>query len=286
MKKILLFLFLALFINTTYSQTIAPFSAKEGYEYLKSQAIFDKFTFVYAMGMQVYTIPESNLDFNTGLSNIWAYLCKSKDTTDQNGHMFIVIKMNNNLNVSYQSDNQTNYQMLPEIPDENWLNSTEISQSIVQSTEFINYLEKNKDRIIFKQLNLQYLQDPNNSTQFLTQWMASALINEEDMAYCLYDAKTGKNLGCDITSQTNVEINRLIQNVFPNPAYGKITLNTQITDKADIIVYDTDGRSVKQFANVVPNNLVLDLSELKAGNYTIAIMFSNKILTKKVILIK
>lgn len=285
MKKLLLISLFALFSINLYSQDLEMTTAKESYEYLKKLDLFKDYELANVMGIQSGT--GSEVDLMTGQSIFWMFLCKSKDTSDHLGHMFITMKTDSNLDYMYMTDEQADYQMLPSFPNENWVNSSVIGEAISNNKEFIQFLEINSANIQMKQFNLIYAESPvpDIGGQFL-QWGAVAYVSQENMAVCIYDGNNGNPLICNIPPVVSILSKKIKNLLYPNPTLGKITLNNQIDEQSTVMVYDASGTVVMKLQDVVPSNLTLDLSNMNNGQYTVVILSKDKMSSQKVILFK
>lgn len=285
MKKLFLLIITVLISTSLYSQEIAMTSAKEAYDYMKKANTFENYELLYIMGIQ--TGMGTEVELLTGESNFWVFLCKSKDTSDYLGHLFVAYKMDDNWDNMYQTDEQTNYQILPSIPSEEWVNSTIIGEAISNNKEFVQFLEINSSNIQMKQLNLNYSENPiPGAGGPLMQWMAVAYVSLENSAICNYDATTGNPLLCNIPPVVSIVSNKIKNFLFPNPSIGKITLKNDIEDISTVLVYDANGTLVIKLEDVMPSNLSLDLSNQKNGQYTVVILSNDKMTSQKVIIFK
>ena len=85
--------------------------------------------------------------------------------------------------------------------------------------------------------------------------------------------------GCEASTTVTVlwdaieSINEVAFNLFPNPTDGNLTLRAgKLIRNARIEIFDATGRSVQAIENIMINgDLSLDLSELNAGAYSLAI---------------
>ncbi len=73
--------------------------------------------------------------------------------------------------------------------------------------------------------------------------------------------------------------------LFPNPATESLTISYDLNDEVNILVYDMQGRVIKQVENVSNNgSYKLDVSSLNSGNYMISVSTAdasyNKVFTK------
>lgn len=85
--------------------------------------------------------------------------------------------------------------------------------------------------------------------------------------------------GCEATATVTVlwnsieTINEVEFSLYPNPSAGTVTLNAgNNINNATITIFDGTGRAVQSLENTIINgNVVLDLSSLHAGSYSVAI---------------
>ncbi len=285
MKKLLLISLFVLFSISLYSQELKLTTAKEGFDYLKKTNILENYELAYVMGIQAGT--GSEVDMMTGQSNFWIFLCKSKDTSDHLGHMYITMKMDSTWDYMYQTDEQADYQMLASIPNENWVNSSVIGEAISNNKEFVQFVEINSAHIQVKQFNLIYADNPiPGAGGQLMQWAAVAYVSQENMAICYYDGTKGTPLLCSIPPVVSIVSNKIKNLLYPNPTLGKVTLKNEINENSTVMVYDASGTIVIKLQDVVPSNLTLDLSNMNNGQYTVVILSKDKMTSQKVIMIK
>lgn len=69
-------------------------------------------------------------------------------------------------------------------------------------------------------------------------------------------------------------------NIYPNPAHGKVNIETTIQGEKLVVVYDVLG---KQVINTVVADRELNISGLKTGVYTVRVTQNNTTATKKLI---
>jgi hypothetical protein len=70
--------------------------------------------------------------------------------------------------------------------------------------------------------------------------------------------------------------------IYPNPTNGKVTIGG-ITGIEEILVVASDGTLVMQINPKTEGNLLIDLSDLKAGLYQVQIRTSQGVVTRKVV---
>jgi hypothetical protein len=88
--------------------------------------------------------------------------------------------------------------------------------------------------------------------------------------------------GCEVSTNVTVlwddieSIYEFVFSLFPNPTDGNLTLRVgSLIRNANIEIYDTTGRTIKAFENImIYGDMLIDLSDLKAGSYSIAISSS------------
>lgn len=285
MKKLILFAIILMFSIKIFAQEIEMISARQAYDYLKKENTFEKYELAFVMGIQAGMGAE--VDFLTGTANFWVFLCKSKDTSDHLGHMFVPIKMGEAWEIMYQTDGQADFQTLASIPNENWVNSTTIGDNIKNNKQFINFLQVNASNIQMKQLSMMYADHPiPGAGEPLMQWMAVAFVTQDNTALCYYDATNGNPLFCSIPPITSIVSEKFKNFHFPNPSFGKLTLKSDITQKSTVLIYDATGNIAMKLDEVVPSNLNIDLSKLSNGQYTVVILSNDKMTSQKVLLFK
>ena len=88
--------------------------------------------------------------------------------------------------------------------------------------------------------------------------------------------------GCEASTNVTVlwddieSIYEVVFSLFPNPTDGNLTLRSgSLIRNVNIEIYDTTGRTIKAFENImIYGDMLIDLSDLKAGSYSIAISSS------------
>ncbi len=87
--------------------------------------------------------------------------------------------------------------------------------------------------------------------------------------------------GVELTSTVGVDENSLLGfNIYPNPAHGKVNIETAIQGEKLVVVYDILG---KQVINTVLAGNELNISALKTGVYTVSVTQNDATVTKKLI---
>lgn len=95
-----------------------------------------------------------------------------------------------------------------------------------------------------------------------------------------------------ITGVNNANVESTLFDVFPNPANTNLTINFKIndTEKVQIAIYDANGNLVKQLANAKYlsgiNTIQISTDNLPAGIYNCELISNNKVLNKKLSIIK
>lgn len=85
---------------------------------------------------------------------------------------------------------------------------------------------------------------------------------------------------------SNIENNTIFVKIYPNPANDKATLEIKgLTKNANIIVYDINGRKIKQYnLNSGQRELEIDVNDLAKGVYEIKIISDKDSVSKKLII--
>ncbi|MFZ1359074.1 MAG: T9SS type A sorting domain-containing protein, partial [Saprospiraceae bacterium] len=89
----------------------------------------------------------------------------------------------------------------------------------------------------------------------------------------------------------NKSIDIVNANVYPNPSNGKVKLDFQNDSfqKADLVIYDTNGKEIKRSkvtVNAGQNNIELNRDQFgAAGNYVVKIELDKKIISSRVTII-
>ncbi|HSG68377.1 MAG TPA: M14 family zinc carboxypeptidase [Bacteroidales bacterium] len=79
------------------------------------------------------------------------------------------------------------------------------------------------------------------------------------------------------------ELDEIQFNIYPNPAIGNFTRISSPVKPLSISVFDMEGRSVSNVEVNGPDDLYLDISDLKPGTYIIAIRHEDGVSRKKLI---
>lgn len=75
--------------------------------------------------------------------------------------------------------------------------------------------------------------------------------------------------------------------VFPNPTTGIINLSSKMIEGKTIInILNSSGKNLKSFSFSNLTNQKIDMSEFVSGSYTIQFIYENKVVNKKVVLVK
>lgn len=87
--------------------------------------------------------------------------------------------------------------------------------------------------------------------------------------------------GVELTTTVGVGENAISGfNLYPNPANGKVNIQTAVQGEKHVVVYDILG---KQIINTVLSGNELNISSLKTGVYTVSVTQNKATVTKKLI---
>lgn len=95
-----------------------------------------------------------------------------------------------------------------------------------------------------------------------------------------------------ITALNETNNDAVVLNVYPNPSNGQVTFNFKLTEteKVQIVVYDVEGKLVKEITNLKYNaglnNIQVSLDELPAGVYNCKLTAKDVVLNKKLTVVK
>ncbi|MFA6200557.1 MAG: T9SS type A sorting domain-containing protein [Bacteroidales bacterium] len=143
----------------------------------------------------------------------------------------------------------------------------------IRGDEYVNdytfHLKANIDLPSYS--GLSYIAIRYRNTDCSSKWLSVGFDNI---------AISGNNSGLN-----DLETNSTIINLYPNPANDKATLEIKgLTKAADIIVYDINGRKVKQYnLNAGQRELEIDVNDLAKGVYEIKIISDKDSVAKKLI---
>lgn len=285
MKKLLIIaLFILINVSQSYSYVLEEFTANDGLSFLKannSELNNKKLLFIQSYEMKGYA--DTKLDFLTGKAFSWTFIFKSNDTTDKSGYMYIMDKPDGVFDVNFQTDNQTDYQKLAELPEQ-YINSDSICKQIVQSSDWMNYYENKKEQIIRKSLSLTYDDIRSNFV-----WTALLYVSAADMALCYFDALKGEPIDCEISPTSVKEYHSLNFTFNPNPVNERLLISYYAEADIDITIINNLGMKVieKNFRQTEGFSQVeIDLSELTSGLYYCTVKFGDCLETRKIVLVR
>ncbi|WP_167618635.1 T9SS type A sorting domain-containing protein [Maribellus sediminis] len=89
-------------------------------------------------------------------------------------------------------------------------------------------------------------------------------------------------LDCTGTTSNSLMLNNDYVNVYPNPANDYIKINNLAPDINKIEIYDLKGSLINRIQNI-SKNMSIDISNIKAGEYSIRLINQEKIITKNFI---
>lgn len=101
----------------------------------------------------------------------------------------------------------------------------------------------------------------------------------------LYSVQATNSTGCSATSDVfNATVVSVIENreytvsLFPNPANDRITITSNLEGVRDVRIYSTEGRLVMQAENATldPQQIIIDVSDLSSGVYSVVIIGNNE----------
>lgn len=167
-------------------------------------------------------------------------------------------------------------------PDNQVRDGDESNKYITYGTEFdpLSATDNFGDPSVINDINLLetlngYSFGPGTTT---ITWTAEDLAG--NTSQCSFDIDVSFQ-----TSTSNEKIKTL--NIYPNPVGESLTVDPGNRGVELIILFDTDGRIVKEFRYGQQGIKTIDISGLKQGLYTIFLKFDNKeISTQKVIISK
>ena len=121
------------------------------------------------------------------------------------------------------------------------------------------------------------------------QSMISADFNKDgyaDLATANWDsANVSILLNCVASEGINqVALNKDQVSLYPNPANGQLTIETNVTSPQSVQVFDINGRPL--WNKTISGTTRIDVSTLPEGVYTVVIKSSARVITKKLIIVK
>ena len=121
------------------------------------------------------------------------------------------------------------------------------------------------------------------------QSMISADFNKDgyaDLATANWDsANVSILLNCVASEVINqVSLNKDQVSLYPNPANGQLTIETNVTSPQSVQVFDINGRPL--WNKTISGTTRIDVSTLPEGVYTVVIKSSARVITKKLIIVK
>ena len=138
--------------------------------------------------------------------------------------------------------------------------------------------------------------DFGNNGIFLTNFensetnYSTSIVFQNDKIIALGCSKTANNefrtaIVCRLTNES-LSVSDYIKNstiFFPNPTYNEIFIQSNHKFNK-IIIYDLQGKLIKNNSFDLRTELEYDLTNLNYGTYYIVVMFNNKIVSKKTII--
>jgi PKD repeat protein len=85
--------------------------------------------------------------------------------------------------------------------------------------------------------------------------------------------------GTEKISNSNLQID-----VNPNPSSGKFTIETNVSEKQMVFIFDADGKLV--FNQFITGNATIDARSLNAGVYSLNVVSNQGSVTKKLVVVK
>jgi len=169
-------------------------------------------------------------------------------------------------------------------------------QSVLEWNNFHNIIERNTYLVTLHSIDLamgaiSYLQSPCKSDTIIFQAIASPVhcflkwtdgntdnprihVLTQDTSFTAIFAGTGF---CDVGIEQNTDTFRA--KIYPNPV--KNTIRIQTSSKIEqIIIYDVNGRLLKQLSNPLEE---INISDLANGIYFVKIFTQESIITRKII---
>ncbi|MGZ3902065.1 MAG: T9SS type A sorting domain-containing protein [Bacteroidia bacterium] len=107
-------------------------------------------------------------------------------------------------------------------------------------------------------------------------------MNSTDLAVPLCTA--GNVHGCPIASDIQEVNSNVLLRIYPNPASGKLVVETNDLEKRSMQLRDVNGKMV--FQQDITGTASIDISDLDNGVYSLTIRNSLDILNKKLIITK
>lgn len=269
MKKFTFLIFLLAFLlSKANAQSLDMFNVEEAFTSYKTIPNIDKYELVLVQGMEMASYGLF-VDFETGRANNWTFATRSKDTSDHDIHMFIFLKPFGVITYQEQTNSDNDAQQsIPLLPT-TWFGSSQLAEKFKNSPELNQYIQVKGSDIAYKYLVLMHLDGnfPNGKSQ-ANVWSISALVSENDMATCTYDAETGDNLGCVIDPPLSVnEVAQIALELFPNPTTNKLKVKEIPEGATKYEIYNHLGAIVSE--GVISNEI--DVSTLPAGSYFLKI---------------
>lgn len=275
--------FLVIASSPLFSQLLNFYTARDGYDTAKLEAAKSipnpKLVSILATTKASFEFMQqtiqSEIDTETGNSNMWVYVFR--DTIDINMQAAIFVVDISGLGKKvYHADvndiigeeSPVNFENL--IPTEKWMDSPEMMANLMNEESFSSLINSGKEYELG--VSLVYDADYGFLTPERTIWGGRIDIEEKSHA-CAVDVESNEVFCADLTSVEVVTAHDELR-IYPNPASDMITIQTGSSSvcTVDVTVYDAFGRIVMAVDKViVGEQLGLPVSELAAGSYFLVV---------------
>lgn len=271
-------------ISFASAQDYQSFTAKEAYDYLKSQNSLNNFEITSLMAIQMAGADLFTIDVPSGTANNWTFSLKSTDKNDTITYMIIVMKALDQFIVMDDQDPSTNAQDAYSFGSMNWVNSDVIANKVKTQTDFYNFYKANLNNFSYNMFAI--INSDVTDTSAVFSWVVSLVTKDNQTAYCLYDPITGNNQICEVNPNYIKSVEQILTKHFPNPTSGIVNFETDLSGSINLKVFNNFGNQVLENNLTVDKNFQIDLSNLPTGFYNIIINSESGIITKKIIINK
>lgn len=280
MKKLILVLAAFVVLVSSSSAQLSFFSAKDAYNYIKTNNVLDGYKLTSLMAIQNSQIPMAEVDLLAGKGKIWVATAKSNDETDTIPKGLLLMSIAgiiSHQDVDASTESTVGMQPL----GENWVNSTEVATKIKENEQFVKFINDNEDNFEMVILGLLY------NAQFNTEvWMTSAMVSEETVGGCLYNAASADQIECTFMMTSIQDAVSKMLAAVPNPAKDMLSIELPEQGETEYYIYNEVGNIVKSDKSNFGDKLLLNVNDLPNGVYSILINNAGKTFNSRVTVVR
>lgn len=280
MKKLFLVLAAFVVLVSSSSAQLSFFTAKDAYNYIKTKNLLDGYKLTSLMAIQNSQIPMAEVDLLAGKGKIWVATAKSNDETDTIPKGLLLMSILGN--ISHQDvDASTESTVGMQSLGETWVNSTEVAVKIKENEQFVKFINDNDDK--FQMVIMGLLYHPQFNTEV---WMTSAMVSEETVGGCLYNATSADQIECTFMMTSIQDAVSKMLAAVPNPAKDMLSIELPEQGETEYYIYNEVGNIVKSDKSNFGDKLLLNVNDLPNGVYSILINNAGKTFNSRVTVVR